>query len=85
MLFRSKYGYDDERLIGQKNWYRDYLRCNIHTQDGNKGLDDIVFTLTPPAESDFKYSIEKEFSSEPKGILQEVGDLIKSIGSIFKK
>ena len=80
----KKYGYDDERLIGQKNWYRDYLRCNIHTQNGDVGLNDIVFTLTPPAESDFKYSIEKEFSNEPKNIFQEAGDLIKSIGSIFK-
>ena len=80
----KKYGYNDERLIGQKNWYRDYLRCNIQTTDGKIGLDDIVYTLTPPANSDFKQSIEKNFSNEPGNIIQEITDLLKNIGSLFK-
>ena len=80
----KKYGYNDERLRGQKNWYRDYLRCNIQTTDGKIGLDDIVYTLTPPANSDFKQSIEKNFSNEPGNIIQEITDLLKNIGSLFK-
>ena len=80
----EKYGYEDERLIGQKNWYRDYMTCNVQTLNGNVGLDEVVYTLTPPAESDFKYSIEKEFYSGSKNIFQEFGDFISNIISIFK-
>ena len=29
----KKYGYDDEPLIGQKNWYRDYMTKNITTEN----------------------------------------------------
>lgn len=68
----EQYGYKEERLIGLKNWYNDYMTCNIMSNNGNKiGLNDIVYTLTPPAESDFKYALELEFSKEPKNIVEE--------------
>ena len=77
----EKYGYKEERLIGLKNWYYDYMTCNIKTNDGIKtGLDEIVYTLTPPAESDFEDGIEVEFSKEPENIVQEI---INLFGLIF--
>lgn len=82
----EKYGYKEERLIGLKNWYRDYMNKNIKTSDGNLvGLNEIVYTLTPPAKSDFKYSIDVEFNKEPQNILDEVKGLVDTISKVFKK
>ena len=39
------------------------------------GLDDLVYTLTPPAESDFRYAIEVQFSKEPQNIIEEIKNL----------
>lgn len=78
------YGYKEERLIGLKDWYNDYMTCNIKKSDGtNIGLDEIVYTLTPPAESDFKYALQKDFSSEPQNIIEEIGSLFKTIFNMF--
>lgn len=81
----KKYGYTDERLIGQKNWYRDYMTCNIETSNGKVGLDKIVYTLTPPAESDFKYSFEHDFSNEPGNVIEEIIGLFRNIKKMFIK
>lgn len=80
----EKYGYKEERLIGLKNWYKDYMRCNIKNSDGKLvGLDEVVYTLTPPAESDFNYSIELEFNNEPKNIIEEIRNLFSAIFDMF--
>ena len=78
----QKYDYADEKLIGQKKWYKDYMSCNID-YDGKKiGLDESVYQCTPPAESDFKYSVEKDFFSEPQNIVEEVIGLLKNFKNI---
>ncbi len=80
----KKYGYEEERLIGLKNWYRDYMTCSIEKNDGTlTGLDQVIYTLTPPAESDFKYSIEKTFNKEPSNIIEETKNLLGTVLRIF--
>ena len=75
-----EYGYEEELLIGLKNWYHDYMTCNIKTDNGTKiGLDEIVYTLTPPAESDFINAIEVDFSKEPENIFEEIGNIFRII------
>lgn len=81
----KKYGYEDERLIGQKRWYGDYMTCNIESSNGKVGLNEIVYTLTPPAESDFTYSIEKEFYNEPQNVIEEIRGLFRNIKKMFIK
>lgn len=82
----DKYGYKEERLIGLKNWYRDYMNSNIKASDGKLvGLNEIVYTLTPPAKSDFRYSIELEFNREPQNIIDEAKNLFDTISKIFEK
>lgn len=81
----DKYGYKEERLIGLKNWYRDYMNSNIQASDGKLiGLNEIVYTLTPPAKSDFRYSIEIEFNEEPQNIIDEIRNLFETISKVFK-
>ncbi len=80
----EKYGYKEERLIGLREWYNDYMTCNIETGDGIlTGLNDIVYTLTPPAESDFRYSTEIEFNEEPDNIIEEVNNIFGVILKMF--
>lgn len=77
----EEYGYKEEKLIGLKNWYYDYMTCNIKTKAGGlTGLDEIVYTLTPPAESDFENCLEVKFSEEPQNIIEEIKNLF---GLIF--
>ena len=78
--FITKYTYKEERLIGLKNWYQDYMTCNVDAGNGKKiGLDEIVYTLTPPAESDFEYAVEVEYSKEPQNIIEEIKNLFKTV------
>lgn len=80
----KKYGYEEERLIGLKNWYRDYMTCNIEKNDVTlTGLNQVIYTLTPPAESDFKHSVEKTFNKEPNNIIEEINSLFKVVIRLF--
>lgn len=54
----SKYGYKNEALIGQKNWYTDYMNCNVNSNGAKIGLPKEIYTLKPAKQSDFKYSQE---------------------------
>lgn len=82
----SKYNYKEEKLIGLKNWYTDYMNCNIKTSNGQFiGLDEEVYKLTPPAESDFKYHFEIEFSHESENIIEELNQIFNYILKIFRK
>lgn len=80
----EKYGYTQESLIGLKDWYNDYMTCDIRNNEGDLiGLDEIVYTLTPPAESDFKYSVEKEFNHEPGNVIEEVRNIFGVVLKMF--
>ena len=81
----KKYGYESERLIGLKDWYYDYMNCNIHTNDGQLiGLDESVYSDTPPAKSDFKYSIEINFNNESNSIIDVIKSIFRSTVNFFK-
>lgn len=81
----EKYGYKEERLIGLKNWYEDYMNCKIldETTKEYVGLNKITYTLKPVHESDFKYSVEIEFNKEPQNILEEIKSLANVILSVL--
>lgn len=80
----EKYGYGNKKIIGLREWYADYMSCNINANQGEKiGLDEVVYTLTPPAESNFKYSVEKEFNNEPDNIIEEIRNMFKIIFRMF--
>lgn len=79
----EKYGYKEEKLIGLENWYKDYMTCNIDSGNGKVGLDEVVYTLTPPAESDFKFSQELEYYKDPQNIVEEIKGLFSNIERMF--
>ena len=68
----EKYGYKNELAEGLKDWYEDYMNCNIKTTNGKIGLDPIVYTLKPAKTSDFinAQEIERAFY-EPQNLIEE--------------
>ena len=90
----EKYGYKEQRLVGLKQWYKDYMTCNINGK--KEGLDPIVYKLKQSHESNFKYPVEVEFAKEPQNIIEkgedncnkiieEMKNLFGSIFSMFGK
>lgn len=77
----EKYGYKNQAIIGLKNWYKDYMTCRILDKTNNQyiGLDEIVYKLKPPHESDFINAEELEFIKEPKNIFEDIMAVCKSI------
>lgn len=76
----EKYGYKDERLTGQKNWYQDYMRKNIDDGNGNKiGLDSVVYQLKPTQPSYFEFSMDLGELKEPANIIEEIRLMINRI------
>ena len=56
------------------------MTCNVKSSNGTLvGLNEVVYTLTPPAESDFKYSKEVEFNKETQNIIEEINNTILTI------
>lgn len=80
------YEYEEEKLTGLKNWYKDYMRCNIYDEKNNKkiGLDPIVYKLKPVNQNDFEYSIKIDFNNEPDNFFEEIVEIFKTIINSFK-
>ena len=76
----EKYGYKNERLIGQKKWYTDYMNKNINTASNEKiGLPSEIYRLKPAKESNFEYSYKiEEFFKEPQNLLEEIQGIWKN-------
>ena len=85
----QKYGYTNTGIEGLKQWYKDYMTCNIKTVNGNIGLDPIVYTIKPAKYSDFENSTEvEEAFYEPQNLFEEILQIFKkarrNIANIFK-
>ena len=81
----EKYGYKNERVIGLKNWYSDYMQKNIKDGNSKVGLDEIVYSIKPVQKSNFEYSYDLKAFEEPKGFFKQGKILIDRIKRIFIK
>ncbi len=72
----ANYGYKDEKIIGLKKWYEDYMNCEIKTSSGYIGLNSNVFKLKPNHEEDFKFSLKLDEFDEPSNIFEQIKMLI---------
>ena len=52
----EKYGYKNEALLGEKNWYTDYMNCNVQSNGTKIGLPAEIYKLKPAKLSDFEFS-----------------------------
>lgn len=81
----QKYGYENEKLIGQKKWYTDYMNKNIYTTNGKVGLPPEIYSLKPAKSSNFTYSYKmKDVFKEPENIIEEIRELISNLANKIK-
>ena len=77
----EKYGYENERLEGQKQWYIDYMNKEIETTEGNIGLPAEIYTLKPAKNSDFDYSYKiEDVFKQPENIIEEIIEIFNNLG-----
>lgn len=76
----EKFGYESQTKTGLREWYKDYMRCNIISDKGKTGLDPVVYKTKPIQLSDFKNAQEIEFENVPHNII----DIVIQIISNFK-
>ncbi len=79
------YGYSEEILIGLKNWYYDYMRCNVYDENTNEyvGLSQNAYVLKPVHETNFAYAIELNFNKEPNNVFDEIKSLFNVVIDAF--
>ena len=77
----EKYGYKNEILTGQKQWYKDYMNKEIQTTNGNIGLPPEIFSIKPAKNSDFNYSYElQDAFKQPENIIEEIIGIFSNLG-----
>ena len=77
----EKYGYENELLEGQKQWYTDYMNKEIKTTEGNVGLPAEIYTLKPAKNSDFDYSYKiEDVFKQPENIIEEIIEIFDNLG-----
>ena len=77
----EKYGYENELLEGQKQWYTDYMNKEIKTHEGYVGLPAEIYTLKPAKNSDFDYSYKMEdVFKQPENIIEEIIEIFENLG-----
>ena len=81
------YGYDEEKLVGLKKWYTDYMNCKILDKTTNTyvGLNEKVYKLEPAHNSNFEFAKELKFHEVPTNIFQEIKSIFKVFKNIFEK
>lgn len=80
----EKYGYKNEKIIGQKTWYKDYMNSNIASELGRIGLPEEVYKLKPAKNSDFEYSYQLKEFKEPENIIEEIIQLFNNLANKIK-
>ena len=68
----ENYGYENEYLIGQKKWYKDYMNKAIYSSGEYIGLPNEIYTLKPAKQSNFTYAFTLDEYNEPQNIIQEI-------------
>lgn len=79
----EKYGYKSEELVSLKQWYTDYLNCEIKTSYGYIGLNPEVFNKKPVKQSCFEYTHKLNEFNEPENIIEEMNNFVFKIINIF--
>lgn len=79
------YGYKEDRYYGLKQWYKDYILCNIKYNDTTVGLPEEILTLKPPTSELFKFTTELDLLDEPKNIKETIQSIMIKVKKLFNK
>ena len=81
------YGYKNEALTGQREWYRDYMQKNVDFNGKNIGLESFIYTAKPVHESDFIYSYDftNKVYYEPQNVIDDFMFILKRVKNAFSE
>ena len=79
----SKYGYSEDRLNGQKDWYIAYINKEINNNGQKIGLPEEIYTYKPVHKSDFEYAMQVKALQEPQNIIEIIRSLFGRVGKLF--
>lgn len=79
----EKYGYKEDKLNGQKDWYIAYMNKEINYNGTKIGLPEEIYRYKPVHESNFKYGRELKMLKEPENIIEVVRSLFNRVGKLF--
>ena len=80
----EKYGYQNQKLVGLKQWYQDYLNKQIKSKSGEYvGLPEQIFKSKPATIQDFSYSRELNEFKGPDNIFGVLNGVFKKIFNLF--
>lgn len=80
----EKYGYEESVIVGQRDWYTDYMQNTIENEN-DKGLSDFAYSSKPIHESNFENSVELDYLNEPDNFLGEIKSIVNRITQLFVK
>lgn len=81
----EKYGYENKKKEGLKEWYGDYMTRNIKYNGNYIGLPKEVYTIKPSHNSNFRYSYKLEEFKEPQNILDDIKNIFMSFVNALNK
>ena len=83
----ENYGYKNEKLIGQREWYKDYMQKNIDSNGEKIGLEEFIYRAKPVHEEDFEYSYDftNKVYNEPQNVIEDFMMILKRIGNVFEE
>ena len=79
------YGYKNEKLLGLKKWYQDYMNKNIDSDKGKIGLPSEIYTKKPATFTDFQYSHKIDELREPENIMEEFSNIYLRIKGMIER
>lgn len=79
----AKYGYENKKMTGLKDWYEDYMNKSINSSAGEIGLPQEIYTKKPVKTSNFEYSHKLNNLDEPNNIIEEIISVINRIKNMF--
>lgn len=76
----QQYGYKEDAVSGQKDWYEDYMNKNIKNGKNELiGLPKEVYTIKPAKQSNFEYSSKLDVFKEPQNLIEEIRGIFSNI------
>ncbi len=76
----QQYGYKEDAITGQKDWYEDYMNKNIKSINGDLiGLPSQIYTIKPAKKSDFDYPSKLNVFKEPQNLIEEIRGIFSNI------
>ena len=80
----EEYKYPNQKMVGLKNWYQDYMNKNITGKLGKVGLPEQIYTIKPAKSTDFEYSHKLDAFEEPDNIIEEINMIVKRFKMLFE-